>query len=75
MKHSAFKAFIFSLILPGAGQYYNRTYFRGLLWLSVGMTLWLAIGAFAVVSHLFSAIAAYNYVARKTGHEEVWPDL
>jgi hypothetical protein len=75
MKNSALKAFILSLILPGAGQFHNRTYFRGMLWLIVCIALWLSIGAFAMVCHLFSAVAAYNYVARRTGQEQVWPEL
>lgn len=72
---TAWIAFLCSLILPGGGQLYNRTGFRGILWLIVGLSLWLTIGSYAVVCHLFSAVTAYNYAARKMGQEEVWPDL
>jgi TM2 domain-containing membrane protein YozV len=75
MKNKSLIAFSFSLILPGAGQIYNQTFFRGVLWLMAAIILWLNIGAFAIICHLFSAVTAYNYVARKMGQEEVWPDL
>jgi TM2 domain-containing membrane protein YozV len=74
MKNSAVKAFILSLVLPGTGQFYNRTYFRGVLWMLATLMFWIYTGYFATVCHLFSAVAAHNYAARKLGQEEVWPD-
>ncbi len=75
MKNPALKAFILSLILPGAGQFYNRTYFSGALWLTAGLIIWAIIGGYATICHMFSAVAAYNYAARMIGQEEVYPDL
>jgi len=75
MKNKSVIAFMFSLILPGAGQIYNRTFFRGLFWLIVTPVFWIYTGYLAAVCHFFSAVTAYNYSARRTGQEEVWPDL
>jgi len=75
MKHQAYKAFIFSLLLPGAGQFYSGTYARGIFWFIVGLMSWLIIGAYAVACHLISAVMAYNYVARKAGQDGIWPDI
>ena len=74
MQYKSLIAFILSLILPGAGQIYNRTFFQGLLWLIATPVFWIYTGYFATVCHLFSAVAAHNYAARKMGQEEVWPD-
>ena len=75
MKYKSLIAFILSLILPGAGQIYNRTFIQGLSWLIATPVFWIYTGYFATICHLFSAVAAHNYAARKLGQEEVWPDL
>jgi len=75
LKNKSLIAFSFSLVLPGAGQIYNRTFIQGILWLIITTVCWIYSGYFASICHLLSAVMAYNNAARKMGQEEVWPDL
>ncbi|MCI0664639.1 MAG: DUF5683 domain-containing protein [Acidobacteria bacterium] len=58
----ATNAAILSLIIPGVGQIYNRTIFRGIFWLIITPGFWIGTGGlWGWVCHLISAFTAYNY--------------
>jgi len=55
-------AAILSLIIPGVGQIYNRTIWRGIFWLIITPGFWIGTGGLlGWVCHLISAFTAYNY--------------
>ena len=58
-------AAILSLILPGAGQIYNGTFWRGLFWLIVTPGFWIGTGGlFGWVCHVVAAYTAHTYATR-----------
>jgi TM2 domain-containing membrane protein YozV len=53
---------ILSLIVPGVGQIYNGTIWRGIFWLIITPGFWIGTGGLlGWVCHLISAFTAYNY--------------
>jgi TM2 domain-containing membrane protein YozV len=51
-----------SFFIPGLGQFYNGTFFRGLFWLIVTPGLWLfSAGLFGWVFHIAASYTAYSY--------------
>jgi hypothetical protein len=50
------------LVIPGVGQFYNGTFWRGLFWLIVTPGLWIGSGGLlGWICHVTSAYTAYNY--------------
>jgi TM2 domain-containing membrane protein YozV len=59
-------AAVLSLVVPGAGQFYNGDFLRGLLWLIVTPGLWIGTGGLlGWVCHVLSAITAYKRAERR----------
>jgi hypothetical protein len=59
---------VLSVILPGAGQVYNGTFFRALFWFIVTPGLWIGSGGLlGWVCHIAAAYTAYRY-AGEHGH-------
>jgi TM2 domain-containing membrane protein YozV len=55
-------AAVLSLVIPGVGQFYNGTFWRGLFWLIVTPGLWIGSGGLlGWIRHVTSAYTAYNY--------------
>lgn len=55
-------AAVLSLIIPGVGQIYNGTIWRGIFWLIVTPGFWIGTGGMlGWVCHLISAYTAHNY--------------
>lgn len=53
---------ILSLILPGAGQFYNGRILAGIVWLFLALFFWgWTGGLLGWVFHLISAYCAYSY--------------
>ena len=64
-------AAVLSLIIPGVGQFYNGTFWRGIFWLIVTPGLWIGSGGFlGWICHFISAITAYNYAKRSDDNDE-----
>jgi len=58
-------AAILSAIVPGAGQFYNGTFWRGIVWLLITPGFWIfTAGLLGWPFHIVSAITAYNYAKR-----------
>ena len=58
-------AAVLSLVIPGVGQFYNGTFWRGIFWLIVTLGLWIGSGGtLAWICHVIAAITAYNYAKR-----------
>jgi len=58
-------AAVLSLILPGAGQFYNGAFLRGIVWLLVLGVSWIGTGGTLVwICHFIAAYTAYNYAER-----------
>lgn len=58
-------AAVLSLIIPGVGQFYNGTFWRGIFWLIVTPGLWIGSGGMlGWICHIIAAITAYNYAKR-----------
>jgi TM2 domain-containing membrane protein YozV len=58
-------AAVLSLFIPGVGQFYNGTFWRGIFWLIVTPGLWIGSGgALGWICHVIAAITAYNYCQR-----------
>ena len=54
-----------SLVLPGAGQVYNGTFWRALFWFIVTPGLWIGSGGLlGWICHIISAVTAYNMAHR-----------
>ena len=69
-------AAVLSLIIPGVGQFYNGTFWRGIFWLIVTPGLWIGSGGLlGWICHVIAAITAYNYAKRQpVKDEESLPD-
>ncbi len=62
-------AAVLSLIIPGAGQFYNGAFWRGIFWLIITPGLWIGTGGLlGWVCHVVAAITAYNYAKRSCTH-------
>ncbi len=58
-------AAVLSLVIPGVGQFYNGTFWRGLFWLIITLGVWIGSGGtLAWICHVIAAITAYNYAKR-----------
>ena len=58
-------AAVLSFILPGLGQIYNGTFWRGLFWLIVTPGFWLGTGGFfGWVAHVIASYTAYTFAKR-----------
>ncbi|MEM0962855.1 MAG: DUF5683 domain-containing protein [Bacteroidota bacterium] len=58
-------AAVLSFLIPGVGQIYNGTFWRGIFWLVVTPGFWIGTGGFfGWVAHLLSAYTAYRYTER-----------
>jgi len=63
--HTAGVAAILSLILPGAGQFYNGRFLAGVIWLIITPGLWIGSGgSLGWICHVISSITAYRYASR-----------
>ena len=59
-------AAVLSLIIPGAGQFYNGAWLRGIFWLLVTPGLWIGTGGtLGWICHIIAAITAYTYAKRR----------
>jgi len=64
-------AAVLSLIIPGVGQFYNGTFWRGIFWLIITPGSWIGSGGFlGWICHVISAITAYNYAKRSGDNDE-----
>jgi len=62
-------AAVLSALVPGIGQIYNGTFWRGLFWLIITPGLWLGTGGiFGWIFHIIAAITAYNYAHKHPYH-------
>lgn len=58
-------AAILSFLVPGIGQIYNGTIWRGVFWLIITPGLWIGSGGLlGWVCHVISAATAHKYAAR-----------
>ncbi len=58
-------AAVLSFVLPGLGQFYNGTFWRGIFWLVVTPGLWIGTGGFfGWVAHVVAAWTAYRFAQR-----------
>lgn len=58
-------AAVLSFILPGLGQLYNGTFWRGVFWLIITPGFWIGSGGLlGWVCHLISAYTAHSYARR-----------
>lgn len=59
-------AAVLSFLVPGIGQLYNGTFWRGVFWLVVTPGMWIGTGGLlGWVCHLASAYTAHGYAARR----------
>lgn len=55
-------AAILSFFVPGVGQIYNGTIWRGVFWLIVTPGLWIGSGGLlGWICHIWSAVTAHRY--------------
>jgi TM2 domain-containing membrane protein YozV len=55
-------AAVLSFFVPGAGQFYNGKFLRGLFWLIVTPGLWIGSGGtLGWICHVVAAYTAYRY--------------
>lgn len=58
-------AAVLSLVIPGVGQFYNGTFWRGIFWLIITPGVWIGSGGFVGwVCHVIAAITAYRYAVK-----------
>jgi TM2 domain-containing membrane protein YozV len=54
-------AAVLSFVIPGLGQFYNGTFWRGIFWLIVTPGLWIgSAGLLGWVCHIVAAYTAYS---------------
>jgi TM2 domain-containing membrane protein YozV len=59
-------AAVLSLFIPGVGQIYNGTIWRGIFWLIITPGFWIGTGGtLGWVCHLIAAWTAYNYAQKQ----------
>ena len=52
-------AAVLSLIIPGVGQFYNGTFWRGIFWLIITPGLWIGSGGtLGWICHVIAAVTA-----------------
>ena len=62
-------AAVLSLIIPGVGQFYNGTFWRGIFWLIITPGLWIGSGGMlGWICHVIAAVTAYNFANRLLVH-------
>ena len=55
-------AAVLSLVIPGVGQFYNGTFWRGIFWIILTPGLWIGSGGtLGWICHVTAATTAYNY--------------
>lgn len=60
-------AAVLSFFIPGVGQIYNGTFWRGLFWLVVTPGFWLGTGGMlGWVCHFIAAYTAYRYAEKQS---------
>ena len=58
-------AAVLSFFVPGIGQFYNGTIWRGIFWLIVTPGIWLGTGGLlGWVCHIAAAATAHKYATR-----------
>lgn len=58
-------AAILSFLIPGVGQIYNGTFWRGLFWLIITPGFWIGSGGLlGWVCHVIAAWTAHSYAKR-----------
>ena len=58
-------AAVLSLVIPGVGQFYNGTFWRGIFWLIITPGVWIGSGGtLGWICHIIAAITSYNYAKR-----------
>lgn len=58
-------AAVLSVVIPGVGQIYNGTFWRGLFWLIVTPGLWIGSGGLlGWICHVVAAYTAYRYAQK-----------
>ena len=64
-------AAVLSLVIPGVGQFYNGTFWRGIFWLIVTLGLWIGSGGIlGWICHVIAAMTAYNYAKRSISDDD-----
>ena len=64
MRNSGLAA-VLSFFVPGVGQFYNGTFWRGIFWLVITPGFWLGTGGLlGIVCHIISAYTAYSYAEK-----------
>lgn len=59
-------ASVLSFFIPGAGQFYNGAFLRGLFWLVVTPGLWIGTGGmFGWICHVIAPMTAYRYARER----------
>lgn len=67
MKHPGTAA-VLSFFIPGLGQLYNGTFWRGIFWLIVTPGLWIGTGGLlGWVCHVIAAYTAHRYAVDHGG--------
>jgi len=55
-------AAVLSFLIPGAGQFYNGKFLRGIFWLIVTPGLWIGSGGtLGWICHVIAAFTAWRY--------------
>lgn len=66
VSHTPGTAAVLSLILPGAGQFYNGCFWTGIIWLVITPGLWIGSGGtLGWICHVASSYMAYSYASKK----------
>lgn len=61
-------AAVMSLVLPGAGQFYNGNFIAGIIWLIITPGMWIGSGgSLGWICHVISAYLAYKAAIAKNG--------
>ncbi|HUN55203.1 MAG TPA: DUF5683 domain-containing protein [Smithella sp.] len=64
-------AAVLSLLIPGVGQFYNGTFWRGLFWIILTLGLWIdSGGTLGWICNVAAAMSAYNYAKRSNSDDE-----
>lgn len=59
-------AAVFSLVLPGVGQFYTGHFLAGILWLIITPGFWIGSGGMlGWICHVLAAISAWNQAKRE----------
>jgi len=59
-------AAVLSFFIPGVGQFYNGSFWRGIFWLIITPGLWIGTGGMlGWVCHIISAYTAYSHAKKE----------